>query len=144
MKSQVAGISRISWREGTHWTERQPNFFFGNSSGAFAGENKLHRFSKYTLQTLGFALIVLGIPLIIISSFNSTPSSFCPFNGWPPHNSMLTLALLLTMVSRSKNSSGCVTYYSSPAGSSTYLSAEGLESWLSFVSSRSDGSFLAR
>lgn len=41
------------------------------------------RFDKYTLQTLGFGLVAIGVILLTISIFTGQPES-CPANGCVP------------------------------------------------------------
>jgi hypothetical protein len=46
----------------------------------------LRRFDKYTIQTLGFALIVIGIFLFMIGLIGGATGTgtYCPLNGCPP------------------------------------------------------------
>jgi ABC-type antimicrobial peptide transport system permease subunit len=44
----------------------------------------LHRFDKYTLRTLGFALVVLGILLFLVAVLGGPGIMHCPANGCPP------------------------------------------------------------
>jgi thiosulfate reductase cytochrome b subunit len=47
-------------------------------------ENVLPRLDKHTLQTLGFALIVLGFLLVVITVLGGPGFYNCPANGCPP------------------------------------------------------------
>jgi hypothetical protein len=45
----------------------------------------LQRFDKYTIQTLGFGLIVIGIFLFMLGLIGGPElSTYCPVNGCPP------------------------------------------------------------
>ena len=44
----------------------------------------VRRVNKFTLQTLGFALIVIGIVLLIAGIIGQNTPTFCPVNGCPP------------------------------------------------------------
>jgi len=75
------GPSVITWRPTV-----QPTDFSKKFLGPVYRGSALLRFDKYTLQTLGFALIVLGIFLFMLGLIGGSTGTgpACPLNGCPP------------------------------------------------------------
>jgi uncharacterized membrane protein HdeD (DUF308 family) len=62
----------------------------------------LEGFDKRTIQTFGFALIILGILLImlgVLSVITFMESTYCPASGCPPYSLPLQSLLLPTFFS---------------------------------------------